>query len=118
MINKTLVFIPIIASLFLHQLSQADDFLDMLNAEATTSTSAKTDSVRIMDKVAARDNAFIPKNKNEIEYQTYLKDTFHETYLQYIQLDLDTQELVYEQYAKSSFPRIEMTQKAIEKFLK
>ncbi len=118
MINKTLLFISIITPLFLPPLSQADDFLDMLNAEATTSTGTKTDSVRIMDKVSARNSAFIPKNKSKIEYQAYLRDTFHETYLQYIHLDSDTQELVYEQYAKSSFPRIEMTQKAIEKFLK
>jgi hypothetical protein len=116
MINKTFVFQTIVALLLLPQLSWADDFLDMLNAEAVSAS--KTSDVRIMDKIIAKDSTFIPKNKTEIEYKAYLKDKFHKTYLQYLKLDSDMRELVYEQYAKSSFPKIETTQKAIEQFLK
>ncbi len=136
MINKTFTLLTTISLLLLAQLRQADDFLDMLNAEAKDPATknrldqpnlekpkqklsdTQTSNIRIMDKIAAKDNAFIPKNKNEIEYRAYLKDRYRETYLQYIKLDSDMRELVYEQYAKSSFPKIETTQKAIEQFLK
>ncbi len=119
MTNKIFAPLTTITLLLLPQLSAADDFLDRLNAEAQTpASSAQTNDIRIMDKVAAKDSAFIPKNKNEIEYRTYLKTKFHKTYLRYIKLNLAARELVYEQYAESSFPRIEMTQEAIKQFLK
>lgn len=119
MITKTFLPLTTIVFLFLPQLSLADDFLDRLNAEAKTPVpSTQTSNARIMDQVAAEDSAYIPKNKNEIEYRTYLKTKFHKTYLQYIKLDLISRELVYEQYAESSFPRIEMTQEAITQFIR
>lgn len=119
MTNKIFTFLATVTLLLLSNLSQADDFLDMLNTEAKVSVSStQTSKVRIMDKVAAKNSAYIPKNKNETEYRTYLKAKFYKTYLQYIKLDANTRELVYEQYAESSFPRIEMTQEAIKQFLK
>lgn len=119
MTNKTFVLLTTISLLLLPQLGAADNFLDLLNAEAKTPASnMQTNNVRIMDKVAAKDSAFIPKNKNEIEYRAYLKEKFHKTYLQYVKLNSDARELVYDQYAESSFPRIEMTQEAIKQLFK
>lgn len=117
MINNTAVSLATVSLLLLSHLSQADDFLDMLNAEAKPPVSGTQPSkVRIMDKVVAKNNAYLPKNKNE--YRNYLKAKFHKTYLQYIKLNSKGREFVYEQYAESSFPRIEMTKEAIKKFLK
>jgi len=115
MINKPSTLLTATAFLLLAQTSQADDLLDMLNAEANekANTPATKKDVRIMDKIVAKDNAFIPKNKNEPEYRKYLKNRFHKTYLQYIKLSSIAQESVYEQYAEKSFPRIEDTKKAI-----
>ena len=117
MINKTIIPLAT-AFLLLAQTSQADDLLDMLNAEANENASASEakDDVRIMDKIVAKDNAFIPKNKNEPEYRKYLKNKFHKTYLQYIKLSSAAQESVYEQYAEKGFPRIEDTKQAITQF--
>ena len=113
MINKTII--PLTAFLFFAQTSQADDLLDMLNAEASDEANAPATKkdIHIMDKIVAKDNAFIPKNKNEPEYRKYLKNKFHKTYLQYIKLSSIARKSVYEQYAEKSFPRIEETKKAI-----
>ena len=118
MTNKPSTLLTATAFLLLAQTSQADDLLDMLNAEANEDASAseKKNDVRIMDKIVAKDNAFIPKNKNKSEYRKYLKNKFHKTYLQYIKLSLIAQESVYEQYAEKSFPRIKDTKKAITQF--
>ena len=114
MINKPSTLLTATVFLLLAQISQADDFLNTLNAEAESSETK--DDVRIMDKIVAKDNAFIPKNKNKSEYRKYLKNKFHKTYLQYIKLSSIAQESVYEQYAEKSFPRIEDTKKAITEF--
>jgi hypothetical protein len=118
MINKTIIPLAT-AFLLLAQISQADDLLDMLNAEANEDASAseKKNDARIMDKIVAKNSSFIPKNKNEFEYRKHLKNKFHKTYLQYIKLSSIAQKSVYEQYAEKSFPRIEDTKKAIIQLL-
>ncbi len=116
MINTTHTLLTVTVFLLLTQISQADDLLDILNAEANTPVT-KTEP-RIMDKITAKNSAYLPKNKNELEYKKHLKNKFHKTYLQYIKLSLDLQKKVYEQYAEKSFPRIEDTKEAIMQLVK
>lgn len=145
MIKKSATFLTIVTFLFVSHASQADNFLDMLNVEAkvpvvsenikevnSDKSNSKTlpikksapspiateKEIRIIDKISANNSSYMPKNKNEPDYRQYLKEKYRKTYLQYIKLDLDTREQVYEQYAEKSFPRIEDTREIIMRLLK